>query len=806
MRLAVSPLVGALHGRRPRRLRGSRTVTYWAVAASIVVVAGVTASLVGARAVGDSRASNSHIAFDNSSRQVASKLKLAIQREEDLVVSAAAFMAANPHGSQKQFLAWTTSVRALKRYPELEGIGLVVIVPAAGLPAFAARVAGGLPAGSPPFTVAPAGKRAFYCLGTVGMARIAVGASVGFDYCASKETTLSTRDTGQSSYNPVSLGVTTWLGINTPIYRGGSTPSTLAARRGLFVGWVGEALDPHVLLRSALDDHPGTQVSMTYAKAASSVVFASDPAPHPNASTTIDFHNGWKVTVAGRLPGGGVLGAWTVPLLAIGLSALSLLIGVLLFVLATGRARALQLVEEKTRQLGHQALHDSLTDLPNRALVLDRAEQLLANNRRHPDRVAAALYVDVDGFKMVNDTYGHAAGDRVLSVVGQRLQRVMREHDTVGRLGGDEFVVLLESTPQEASPGTVAARLIDELKEPIALPDGERSVTISVSIGIALGQRGSADELLRDADFALYEAKALGKDRYALFEQRMQTAAESRAELESDLGKALEQQQFFLQYQPIFDLTTQDVLGIEALIRWRHPTRGIVVPDAFIPIAEESGLISGIGRWVLREACRQLAVWQASGDDIGVSVNVSAYQLDRDGLAADVAQAIAESGVDPRSLTLEITESALMHDVHAAARRLDQLKALGVRLAIDDFGTGYSSLAYLRQFPVDALKIDRSFISNLATSADAAAIIHALVQLGKTLNIETLAEGIEDHDQLRELQREQCDQGQGFLFARPLDASAVQGFLAAAQRSPRLLPEEDALEVPAPPKRSPARR
>ncbi|HMG98099.1 MAG TPA: bifunctional diguanylate cyclase/phosphodiesterase, partial [Gaiellales bacterium] len=410
----------------------------------------------------------------------------------------------------------------------------------------------------------------------------------------------------------------------------------------------------------------------------------------------------------------------------------------------------------------------------------------LARNRRHPDRVAAALYVDLDGFKTVNDTYGHAAGDRVLTVVGRRLQEGLREHDTVGRLGGDEFVVLLESGAQEASPATVAARLIEELREPIALAGGERSVAISASIGIALGQRESADELLRDADFALYEAKALGKDRYAVFELRMRAAAQGRAELEADLGKALELDEFFLLYQPIFDLTSQDVLGIEALIRWRHPTRGIVEPDAFIPIAEESGLISAIGRWVLQQACRQLAVWQAGGETIGVSVNVSAYQLDRDGLVDGVEQAISESGVDPGSLTLEITETALMHDVDAAARRLAQLKAVGVRLAIDDFGTGYSSLAYLRQFPVDALKIDRSFISNLATSSDAAAIIHALVQLGKTLSIETLAEGIEDHDQLRELQREQCDQGQGFLFARPLDANAIEAFLAETRQSPSL--------------------
>jgi diguanylate cyclase (GGDEF)-like protein len=747
------------------------------------VLAGVAASLVAARAVADDRASNAQLAFRSSARDVASTLQLAIQHEEDLVVSGAAFMAANPHSSQAQFLAWKTSVRALDRYPELQGIGFVVIVPAAGLPAFVARLNASQPAGSAPFTVLPAGKRPFYCLGSVGVSRLALSASIGLDFCATNSTTLSARDTGQGSYYPVSVGFTTWLGIDTPVYRGGATPSAIEARRRLFLGWLGEAIDPGVLLRRALQGKPGTQVRMRYARGASTVVFASAKAGHPNASTTIDLHNGWKVTVAGRLPAGGVLGAWSVPLLAIGASALSLLLGLLLFVLATGRARALQLVEEKTRQLGHQALHDALTGLPNRALVLDRAEQLLARNRRHPDRVAAALFVDLDGFKMVNDTHGHAAGDRVLTVVGQRLQEVLREHDTVGRLGGDEFVVLLESSAQEASPVTVAARLIDELREPIVLADGERSVVISASIGIALGQRDSADGLLRDADFALYEAKALGKDRYAIFEDRMQAAAEGRAELEADLGNALERNEFFLQYQPIFDLTSQDVLGIEALIRWQHPTRGVVEPDAFIPIAEDSGLISAIGRWVLHEACRQLAVWQANGETVGVSVNVSAYQLDRGGLTDEVARAIGESGVAPGSLTLEITESALMHDVHAATRRLAALKALGVRIAIDDFGTGYSSLAYLRQFPVDALKIDRSFISNLGTSTDAAAIIHALVQLGKTLSIETLAEGIEDHDQLRQLQREHCDHGQGFLFARPLGADAIAAFLAASRHS-----------------------
>jgi diguanylate cyclase (GGDEF)-like protein len=806
MATIATPLPLAVAERRPKHSPRGRSLTFWALVASALALAGVGGSLFAARFVANDRASTSRLAFHNSSQDISGALQLAIQREQDLVISGAAALSGSPRLTQADFTAWGRAVRALARYPELEGLGFVKIVRAAELPAFAARLSARQPAGSAPFTVSPSGSRPFYCLGVLGIARIAVSSSVGLDYCATNATTLSARDTGQGAYYPVSLGVATWLGIDNPVYRGGVTPSTLHARRSLFLGWLGEAIDPQVLFRRALVGHEGPAVKMEYAKNGSTVVFASATAAHPTATKTFDLQNGWTVTVTGPLPAAGAFGAWGAPLLAVGMSAFSLLLGLLLFVLATGRARALQLVGEKTSQLGHQALHDSLTGLPNRALVLDRAEQLLAGNRRHPDRVAAALYVDIDGFKMVNDTYGHAAGDRVLTVVGERLQRVTREHDTVGRLGGDEFVVLLESTTRDASPSLTAARLIDELREPIELPGGDRSVMISASIGIALGQRNSADDLLRDADFALYEAKTLGKDRYALFEQRMQTAAESRAELETDLGTALDQKQFFLQYQPIFDLTSQRVLGIEALVRWRHPTRGIVQPDAFIPIAEQSGLISGIGRWVLREACRQLALWQASGDQIGVSVNVSAYQLDRDGLAHDVARAIAESGIDPGSLTLEITESALMHDVQAAARRLDELKALGVRLAIDDFGTGYSSLAYLRQFPVDALKIDRSFISNLATSDDAGAIIHALVQLGKTLNIETLAEGIEDHAQLRELQREQCDQGQGFLFARPLDATAVTDFLAAARRSSRLLPQEDPGVAPAPPVSRPRQR
>ena len=758
------PLEG--HWRRDRRL--------WAAIATLLVVGGIVASLVGARVLAANASAKAASVSRSSADQVAGSLKLAIQREQDLVVSAAAFMAANPESTQAQFLNWSESVDALQRYPELQGLGFVKVIPASELGAFAAHAGAA-------FKVVPAGRRPFYCFGVVGQNRLALNAPIGQDYCASGATTLASRDSGQGSYYPVAvMPGATWLAIETPVYRGGDVPGTLQARRTSFLGWLGEAIDPSVLLRGALQGRSDESVSLTYLPGAPDVVFTSGHAPSGASRSTIDLEGGWTVSVSSLLPAAGVLADMTARTVLICGGALSLLLGVLLFVLATGRVRALQMVDEKTRQLGYQALHDSLTGLPNRALVLDRAEQLLARNRRQPDRVVAALFIDIDGFKHVNDAYGHAVGDLVLREVGRRLKEILREQDTVGRLGGDEFIVLLEATTAEALPGSFAKRIVEQLAEPITLPD-ERSVMISASVGIAVGQRNSPDELIRDADLALYDAKALGKDRYSFFEEGMHAAASDRLALEAELNDALLHNEFFLLYQPTFDLESQAVLGVEALIRWQHPRRGVIPPVEFIPTAEKTGLISAIGRWVLCEACRQLAVWQKAGETIGVSVNVSAYQLDRDGLANDVQQAIQESAIDPGSLTLEITESALMHDVRAAARRLSELKALGVRLAIDDFGTGYSSLAYLRQFPVDALKIDRSFISNLATSSESLAIIHTLVQLGKTLRLDVLAEGIEDDAQLRHLQREQCDQGQGFIFARPLDAHATLEFLESAR-------------------------
>ena len=354
----------------------------------------------------------------------------------------------------------------------------------------------------------------------------------------------------------------------------------------------------------------------------------------------------------------------------------------------------------------------------------------------------------------------------------------------MGRLGGDEFVVLVEHSALDASPELIAERLLEVLHQPTDLATaGGRSVSISASIGIAYGQQTSTEELLHEADLRLYEASRASKDRFTVFESKDANGGTGPARAADGSHRSPRRRaSSSLLYQPIFTLEDERMTGIEALIRWRHPERGIIAPDRFIPIAEESGLIVPIGRWVLDTACQQAAAWHERGHALAISVNVSARQLDHDNLVEDVNDALRSSGLDPGSLILEITETALMRDPEAAAVRLRSLKALGVRIAIDDFGTGYSSLAYLRQFPVDALKIDRSFISGFAASRESSnALIHTLVQLGKTLGMETLGEGIEDQLQLQHLQREECDLGQGFLFARPLEADAVEEFLTRSE-------------------------
>ena len=765
----------------------------WVAAAVLVMVGGTIASIVGAQGMARSNADKARLAFRLNSNEVAATLKLAIQHEEDLVINASAFITGNPHASPAQFDRWAESVRAMQRYPELRDIGFVALVPAGGLPAFERKIAAeplrplGATAPIPPESheLIPYGTRAYYCLAVDAMVSDPSSLMPGnIDYCAFAPTLAVTRESGQASYAPFSLGQTTTLGVETPVYSGGGVPSTRAAREHQFVGWLGELLVPGAVLSRALEGHPGIAVQFVYSKGTSHVAFSSGARPATGERTTIDLHNGWWVISYGPPVAAGILenpqALW---LMGAGI-LLSVVFAMLVLTLGTGRTRALKLVSEKTRELSHLALHDALTGLPNRALVLDRADRMLARAEREPGMLAGALFIDIDGFKHVNDSHGHAAGDQLLKVVGERLQRSVRDQDTVGRLGGDEFVVLVESTAGESTLDLLADRLTDVLRDPIELDDGRKIFSVTASIGVAAGKYATPDDLLRDADLALYAAKAAGKDRYTLFDERLHSGGDL-LELEADLSSAVQSEQLFLVYQPIFALPSQEAVSVEALVRWQHPTRGIVPPDSFIPLAEENGLIVPIGRWVLEEACRQAAVWSKEGLQLGISVNVSAHQLGRKGFADDVRQALTDSGIEPSSLTLEITETTLMRDVDAACEHLDAIKALGVQVAIDDFGTGYASLSHLRRMPVDILKIDRSFVGALNDGGHSRELLEAIFGVGQALSLTVVAEGVEEESQLAVLEEMGCDRAQGFLLGMPSLAEVVEGMLGprAARRT-----------------------
>jgi diguanylate cyclase (GGDEF)-like protein len=471
------------------------------------------------------------------------------------------------------------------------------------------------------------------------------------------------------------------------------------------------------------------------------------------------------------------------------------------------RQRAHEELTNRQQELVFLATHDALTGLPNRTLILDRIEQTLRRARHHQEPVAA-LFVDLDNFKAINDSLGHGAGDELLCAVAARLEGVIRETDALGRLGGDEFVVIADGLSLAAGPELIAERLLTAFKDPFQLTEADDArVVVKASIGIATDVRSSPEELLRDADIAMYRAKWSGKNRYLVFETGMQDEVQSRLEIEMDLQSALGNDEFFLVYQPTFDLDRMIPTGVEALLRWRRPGRGVVQPENFIPLLEETGLIVEVGAWVLMEACTQGARWQAADYPVTVAVNVSALQLDTDDLLDHVNDALCSSGLEPSLLTIEITETMLMSDAEETARRLGKIKDLGVRIAVDDFGTGYSSLAHLRQFPVDVLKIDRSFISQLSEGCEGEILLHTLLQLGKALSIETTAEGIERPQDLELIKSKACNNGQGYLFAHPLSAQEADSFFRGwpedRRFEPRYRVEAGALAgVPAEPSES----
>ena len=430
------------------------------------------------------------------------------------------------------------------------------------------------------------------------------------------------------------------------------------------------------------------------------------------------------------------------------------------------------------RELAHQAFHDSLTGLANQALFRDRVTHALTRTARLQTQIAV-LFVDLDDFKTVNDSLGHTAGDALLVAVAERLRDCLRATDTAARLGGDEFAILVESVGSQAEATGLAERLIAVLKEPFIVAG--RDLVVRASIGIAFDETHiTTGQLLRNADIAMYTAKRGGKRRYEIFQRDMHTAAVDRLEIQADLRRALDRDELTLQYQPIFALGSGRVTGVEALVRWRHPKRGLLAPNAFIPIAEETGLICELGRQVLLEACTQARRWQRlrpQDPPLTMSVNLSPRQLQGDDLIPHVVEALAVSGLDPATLVLEITEGAMMDDSDLVIGRLGELKQLGVKLALDDFGTGYSSFSYLQRLPIDVLKIDRTFIGTIENDDKKSTLAQAIVTLARTMDLQAVAEGVETSTQAEMLGRMGCELAQGYYLARPMDAVAFDAVL-----------------------------
>ena len=428
-------------------------------------------------------------------------------------------------------------------------------------------------------------------------------------------------------------------------------------------------------------------------------------------------------------------------------------------------------------QLTHQAFHDELTGLANRALFIDRVAHALGRRERDGTTLAVLL-LDLDDFKTVNDGLGHAAGDSMLTAVAERLATLVRPGDTTARLGGDEFAMALVDLPHEEAAINAVERIISVLAQPLDIEGKE--VFVQASIGLAFAGEGpvTPEEVLRNADAAMYVVKTDGKGRYAIFQPHMHAAALHRLDLRADLQRALDHDEFALHYQPIVSMATGSVVGVEALVRWRHPQRGLVPPDAFIPLAEETGLVVPLGFWVLERACRQVVEWSDESPGLSVSINVSQRQLRREEFGAEVGQVLASTGIDPSRIALEITESAIMADVETTIERLQALKTLGVRLAVDDFGTGYSSFSWLRQLPVDVLKIDKEFVDELGRREEGGFLVAAIIDLAHNLGLRTVAEGIERPTQLARLRDMHCDLGQGFHVGKPMPPEDVVDLLA----------------------------
>ncbi len=763
--------------------------------ALVVLAVGAVASVLGARAVARSNADSARTAFQHASAGTSGAVKLALAHQDGVLTASGTYLSKNPEGSAAEFKNWSGWARLMHSHPELEALSLIALVRAPELAAFHAHVAG-VPYKPPARTttsatgvkttavvapkVTPNG-RSFECLpiGTVG--RNAASQPAGsFDVCSENHALLATRDTGRSLYNGVSAaGGGEALEILTPIYRSNVLPKSDLGRRAAFAGWVREVLAPTVLLSESMSGLPEGAARLRHSAGGANDVYTYGTPPAEPIVTTTAFHGGWSLKTFAPTPSTAVGDhADAIALLITGLLA-SVLAGALVLGLRRPGAQAAPVVvPEAAPPAPREDLYDALTGLPNRGLTMDRAERMLARAGRNSSVMVGALFVDIDWFKDVNEKLGQQAGDQLLKIVAERLENTVRTHDTVGRYGGDEFVIIVESPVRGMRLDGLAGRIIEALHKPVEIEGFGPSFFLTASIGVAFGRYATPDDLLRDAHMALFAAKAAGKDRYTLFNANMRSIIEGRGVLEVELNTALQEGQFSLLYQPVYELSSRRVVALEALLRWDHPTKGEVSPAEFIPLAEESGLIVPIGRWALEQACVEAAAWNVSGHRVGVAVKVSPKQLNRDGFATDVLRALQQSGLDPSLLALEIAESTVMEDKEAAGARLEALKALGVRIAIDDFGSGYAYRADLQKMPIDFLKVDRSSLDAGEDEDYRSWLLEAILVFGRDLSLTVIAKGVESQDQVDALQSMGCTMAQGFFLGEPVAASGVGGLFA----------------------------
>jgi diguanylate cyclase (GGDEF)-like protein len=813
------------HATRPterQRQAGSGWVRHVERLSWVLMAVGLVASVVfgmewrGAMAGEDARAA------DVRAAQVQASLGDQLGRAEDLAAGVGAAAVLDPTLDDAQAARWL-SLAAPSGHSDVVVEAFLADVPASELGSVAARIAASPPFGQPPgpFHLTPATPRRSYCLLTMGTLQLpptiarhqqdvetAIAGFAGFlhpgtDFCATDAAPLLL-DTAMTA-TPATASLSSLLQLVggeqaqvarravdglfgplgpfllvSPVYETSPPAANPAARLADLAGWTLTVVDAQALVGPVLQSDPGVSLVLSYQNATGSptLLVRAGRSTGPATLRTVAVGAGGRWLASITIPQASVLTPTEEGLIVGGGAVLvTLLLVLLVRVLAVSRAQALELVVQTTGALAHQATHDGLTGLANRARVLERVDDALARARAGQADALALLVIDLDGFKDVNDAFGHAVGDELLQAVADRLVEMVGGTTTVGRLGGDEFVLVVDGAPG-GDPEQLARSVLGAVALPVRLPSVPGPLSVTASIGIASGLRAAAADLLRDADIALYEAKSSGKNRFAVFRSEMRAAVVNRFDLETELRTAMRTNQFFLVYQPTFDLEGMGVTGVEALLRWHHPTRGIVPPIEFVPVLESSGMIVEVGRWVLAEACRQVRLWHDAGYPVSVAVNVSGRQFEVGSLVHDVRNALVRTGLDPHALVVEITETVLMRDPAAIAARLRQIKQLGVRIAVDDFGTGYSSMAYLQQFPVDVLKIDRSFVTGMVESPEGAALVRALVQLGKALGLVTLAEGIEDEIQLYRLRAERCDAGQGYFYAKPLAPSDAERFIA----------------------------